>query len=100
MKPRAHDQKVHRVAGVLWLPGTIAVVPAIHVFLIPQTLLPHCRHSQFSFCYEFVERLRLPETVVAWIVRDIFPVRQFIHAERLRVRSRRTLLEEISVVVA
>jgi hypothetical protein len=85
MEPGTHDQKVHGIARVLWLPGAIAVISAIHVFLIPQALLPHRGHRQFCFGDQFIERLRLPETIVAGIVGNIFPERQLIHAERLRV---------------
>ena len=60
------------------------MVRAVHVLLIPLALLPHRGHGEFGFGNQFIQRLRLPEAIIAGVVLDVVPEGQLLHAAGTR----------------
>ena len=97
--PRAHDQEVLCIPGVLRFGGQIAVNGAPHVFLIPQSLNPHCGNIQGLRSHDFVEGLRLPKHVVGGMLGNLAPPWQLIEACRAGKITSRSSAPEVLVIV-
>src|SRR5881628_53253 len=100
MAPRAHDEEILCIVGVFGLRRQVTVNRAPHVFLIPESLNPHCGNLQWLLGHRFVERLRLPKHVVGGMLGDFPPPWQLIKACGAREISGGTGAAEVFVVVA
>src|SRR5690606_12033668 len=88
--PRTHDEEV--VAHLpLCLQGFPAHDRAIHILLIPQSLLPQRRNVRRVCGDQLVERLLLPIFVIGDVLQYLLPEGQLVITNLLRPIVRRAL---------